>query len=145
MGTAVAVPYGSPVQGQSLQATSATTAEWGYSAWDASTVTAAAGAQAGTSPPAPVVAAGSTIIRGSLTCGTGSGSPATGLLVAVTFGSTLPAIPNVLITPTTSAMAALYPVVTIASVSTTGFSVTVTSPGTSQANTVYGVAWFVSL
>jgi len=142
MGTAVAVPYGVPAQGQYLVATSTTAAEWGYSPWDSTTVTAAAGAGAGSAPPSPVVAAGSTITRGSLTAGTGTSS-ATGVLVAVTFGTTLPAVPIVVIASTTSAVAAKSPAVTV--VSATGFSVSITSPSDSQANTVYGISWMLSL
>jgi hypothetical protein len=89
-----------------------------------------------------VVNASSTIIRGSLTCGTGTG-PATGTLATVTFGSTLPSVPFVVLTPTTSALAALTPAV--AGISTTGFSVLATSPGTSQTATVYGFGWYACL
>lgn len=105
-------------------------------------MTAAAAAGAGTSPPAPVVTAGSTIIRGGLTCGTGSGAT-TGVLVTVTFSATLPAVPFVEITETTLALSALSLAVT--SISTTGFSISATSPSSSQANTVYGLQWFLSL
>ena len=46
--------------------------------------TAAAGAGAGSSPPAPVVAGDSSDLRGSLTFGSG-GTPAGGVAVTVTF------------------------------------------------------------
>jgi len=136
--TVSAIPYGTAAPGQGLFATSPTAAEWAYSPLDSSTVTAAAAVPAGTTPPTPVVAAGSTIMRGSLTFGTGTDA-STGSMVTVTFGSTLASTPVVLIAPATSALAAITPAVT--GVSTTGFSVAATAPGSSQGNTVYGVAW----
>lgn len=140
---ASAVAYGSAAQGQAVYGTSASTAAWAYSPWDASTATAAAGAGAGTSPPAPVVAATATIIRGSLTFGSGT-STAAGTLATVTFGSTLPSTPVVVIAPTTQVTGTLITAVT--GVSTTGFSITGNvAPTASQAATVYGVSWLASL
>src|SRR6059058_2146035 len=73
---------------------------------NASVPTAAAGANAGGSPPAPVVVAGSTDGRGRITAGTGS-APAAGSLVVVTFGTPYAVAPFVQITPTTVGMANL--------------------------------------
>ncbi|HVC68354.1 MAG TPA: hypothetical protein VND44_12225 [Acidimicrobiales bacterium] len=140
--TVSAIPYGTAAQGQGLFGTGPTAAVWAYSPWDTSTVTAAAGVPAGTTPPTPVVAASSTIARGSLTCGTGTNA-STGVLVSVTFGSTLPSTPVVNIAPTTLALASLAPAVT--ATSTTGFSVSSTAPGSSQGNTVYGLSWQMML
>lgn len=88
------------------------------------------------------MAAGSTIARGSLTCGTGSGA-ATGALVTVTFSATLPATPVVVISAGTAGSGALYP--WVSAVSATAFTISVTSPSSSQANTVYGISWYLSL
>jgi hypothetical protein len=102
---------------------------------------AAAGANNGTSPPAPVVAGNSCDERGSLTFGSGS-TPAAGAQVVVSF--VRPQDPNrlpvVQITETTTALAAINPAVT--SVTSAGFTVSTNSaPTASQAATVYGVAW----
>lgn len=103
--------------------------------------TAAAGSNAGTTAPSPVVASGSTDARGSVTGGTGTGAAA-GNLIAVTFNVAFASAPVVSLTPTNSATAALLPYVT--SISTTGFTVAVQgAPASSQANTTYGVAWQV--
>lgn len=140
---ASAVAYGTAAQGQAVYGTSPTTAVWAYSPWDTSTVTAAAAAGAGSSPPAPAVLAGSTIIRGSLTFGTGT-STATGTLLTVTFGSTLPAVPTVIVSPTTQVTGTLITAVT--GVTTTGFSLVGNVAATaSQANTIFGVSWLASL
>jgi hypothetical protein len=103
--------------------------------------TAGAGSNAGTTPPAPVVAATSKDNRGSVTGGTGT-SPAAGNLIAVTFNQAFPAAPTVDLTSTTAAAALLAPYV--ASTSTTGFVIAVASaPAAGQANTVYGFNWSV--
>lgn len=139
---AVAVPYGSLAQGQSVfgTASGATTA---YSAFDSVTVTAAAGQNAGTTPPAPVVAAGASPIRGSLTWGTGSAAAA-GTAVAVSFGATLPSTPQVVVIPTTQAAGTLG--TSVQGVSTTGFNVLVgNAPAASQGATIYGFSWVASL
>ncbi len=97
--------------------------------------TAAAGANAGTGPPAPVVAAASSDARGSLTFGTGT-APAAGAQVVVTFHQAYAAAPFVVISPANDAAAALAPYVS--SISTTGFTIsTHTAPAASQANTTY--------
>lgn len=146
--TPSAVAYGTAAQGQAVYGTSAagatpSTAAWAYSPWDTTTVTAAAAAGAGTSPPAPAVAAGSTIIRGSLTFGTGT-STATGTLLTVTFGSTLPAVPTVLISNATQVTGTLITAVT--GVSATGFSVTGNvAPTASSTVTAFGINWLASL
>lgn len=103
--------------------------------------TAVAGSAAGTTPPAPVVAASSDDVRGSLTFGTGTG-PAAGNQAVVTFASAYAAAPVVMLEPTNAALAALLPYVT--SVGTGGFTVaTQLAPAASQANTTYGIAWMV--
>lgn len=106
------------------------------------TPTAAAGANAGTSPPVPVVAANSSDARGSITCGTGA-TPAAGALVVVTFATPYAQVPFVQLTPTTVGSANLLEYVS--SVSTTGFTVSLqAAPAASQANTVYGFNYRVS-
>jgi hypothetical protein len=138
-----AVAYGTAAQGQAVYGSSPTTAVWAYSPWDSTTVTAAAAAGAGTSPPAPAVAAGSTIIRGSLTFGTGT-STAASTVVTVTFGSTLPAVPTVVISPTTAVTGTIQTAVT--AVTTTGFSIANNvAPTASGTVTTYGVSWYASL
>jgi hypothetical protein len=103
-------------------------------------VTAAAGANAGTTPPAPVVT-GSTDVRGLITWGTGTG-PAAGDMVDVTFPTAWAAAPYVTVTPINAATAALLPYVP--ATTTTGFSINVqAAPAASQANTVYGVQFHV--
>lgn len=103
---------------------------------------AAAGAQAGGSPPAPVVTAGDTDLRGSMTFGTGSTATA-GAMVAVTFANAFGVAPKaVQITPANAATAALQLYVT--SIGTTGFTVGCNSaPASSQANTVYAFDYLV--
>jgi hypothetical protein len=101
--------------------------------------TAAAGSNAGSSPPAPILNSNSNDTRGSLTCGTGT-SAAAGNLVTVTFDTAYAIVPIVSIEPLNGAAAALLPYVT--SVSTTGFTIAVQSaPASSQANTTYGFSW----
>lgn len=101
--------------------------------------TAAAGANAGTTPPAPVVSAASRDQRGSLTFGTGT-APAAGAQAVLTFANAYPAAPFVTITPLNAATAALQPYVsaTAAGSFTVSFGV---APAASQANTVYSLAW----
>jgi hypothetical protein len=93
---------------------------------------AAAGANNGTSPPAPTVVTGSTDGRGSIQFGSG-GTPAIGEQVAVTFASAYSSPPVVSVsggTAATDALGALYP----AQVSTTGFRVRCTAtPAGTQA------------
>lgn len=108
------------------------------------TVTAAAGANAGASPPAPVVTAGSTDTRGSLTFGTGA-SPAAGAEAVVTFSSAgvaYASAPVVVIAAKNAATAALQPYVS--AISASSFTVSFGSaPAASQANTTYSIAYFV--
>lgn len=107
-----------------------------------SAVTAAAGANAGTSPPAPVVGA-SKDQAGTVTFGSGSGSPAAGAQVTVTFSGAWGATPKaVVISANNDAtqQLGLY----VSAVSTTAFTVsTHGAPGTSQANTVYSFSYLV--
>ena len=110
----------------------------GFGIQDSAT-TASAGAQAGTSPPAPVITAGPTNECGTVTFGTGSG-PSAGDLCDVTFGTPFETTPLVFIVPHNAATWTLG--VFSSSPSTTGFSVSsVGSPSASQGNTVYGVRW----
>lgn len=104
--------------------------------------TAAAGAGAGTAPPAPVVSVDSSDDRGSLTFGSGT-APAAGVVFTVTFTTPKdPArLPVVQITEITTATAGVDLAVT--SITATGFSVSSNTRNlaASQANTVYGLAW----
>lgn len=111
----------------------------------------AAGANAGTPPPAPVIAVGSCDSRGHGTFGTGA-SPAAGSQVGVTFSAPfLPSeAPEVHAYPTNAAAGALglYATLTTGTVNgatvVTGFLVNATSaPTASQANTVYGYGYQV--
>jgi hypothetical protein len=138
-----AVPYGVGAQGQATFATGPTTAVWAYSPWDTTTITSAAGGSAGTAPPVPVVVAGSTLYRGGVTFGTGSGSGA-GSMITIAFSATLPTVPFVQVTEanTLTAALALYPT----SVTTAGFTVgCAVAPAASQANTIYAVNYQLSL
>lgn len=108
------------------------------------TPTAVAGANNGTSPPAPVMSVDSSDDRGSLTFGSGA-TPAAGAQVVVTFTQPKDTarLPVVQITETTTATAALNPAVT--SITATGFTVSTNSaPAASQGNTIYGLAWTVT-
>ena len=102
----------------------------------------AAGAGAGTSPPAPVLGAGSSDARGSLTFGSGP-SPGAGVVFSVTFAR--PRDPNrlpmVLLQESTAATAGVDLAVT--SVTSTGFSVSTNTRNltASQPNTTYGIEW----
>jgi hypothetical protein len=103
--------------------------------------TAAAGANNGTTPPAPVVAGDSSDLRGSVTFGSGS-TPAAGAQVVVTFTTPRDSnrLPVIQMTETTTALAALNPAVT--AVTAAGFTVsTGSAPAASQGATVYGLAW----
>lgn len=102
---------------------------------------ASAGAQAGTSPPAPVVAASSRDVRGSATFGTG-GSATAGELCVIDFNSSYAIPPVVVISPANAATAALLPYV--AGADETGFGVsTQVAPSSSQAATKYAFNWAV--
>lgn len=105
-------------------------------------VTVAAGANAGTSPPAPVVGT-SKDQAGTITFGSGSGSPAAGAQVVVTFSTAWAAAPKaVIVTPNNAATQQLNPYV--AAASTTAFTLsTQAAPTASQANTVYSFSYVV--
>jgi hypothetical protein len=102
-------------------------------------LTAAAGANAGTSPPAPVLTR-ATDLSGKITFGTGT-TPAAGAQVVATFQVAYANAPVVVVTPVNSASAALnFHVAT----TTTTFTVScVGAPSASQANTVYGFFYHV--
>jgi hypothetical protein len=101
--------------------------------------TAAAGANAGSSPPAPVKTNCSDV-SGKITFGTGTG-PAAGAQAVITFNTAYANAPTVVLTPINSASAALNLYV---SSTTTTFTVScVNAPSASQANTVYGFFYHV--
>jgi hypothetical protein len=103
---------------------------------------AVAGANAGTTPPAPVVAAGSTDGRGTITFGTGT-TPAAGAQVVVTFAVPFAVAPVVVLQPGNAATAALNDFVT--AVSTTGFTIgTASAPAASQAAATFSVSYHVT-
>ena len=98
--------------------------------------TAAAGAQAGGSPPAPVVTATATDKRGKITFGTGS-APAAGNMVAVTFNKAYAAAPAAIVISSGNAATASLQLCVV-SISTTGFTLATNNmPAASQANTTY--------
>lgn len=104
--------------------------------------TAAAGANAGTTPPAPVVTAGSNDTRGGITFGTGA-TPAAGVMVQVTFGTPYAAAPFIGLDASTAAASPLFLYVT--NITTTGFQIALNAaPAASQANTTYGVQYRVN-
>lgn len=141
--TPSAVAYGSAAQGQATFATGSSTAVWAYSPWDSTTVTVAAGLNAGTGPAAPIAGATSTLYRGSVTFGSGT-TPTAGSQVTVTFSATLPSVPFITVSPTTTAAGTINP--TVLAASTTGFTIgCAVAPTGVQANTVYGVNWLMSL
>lgn len=103
----------------------------------------AAGANNGTTPPAPTVTAGGTDARGIISFGSG-GTPAAGAQVTVTFAHALPAgtTPFVHLQETNSATKALNVFPTGAS--NTGFTVsTGSAPTASQASGTYLVEYDV--
>ncbi|MEJ0072740.1 MAG: right-handed parallel beta-helix repeat-containing protein [Candidatus Saccharibacteria bacterium] len=105
----------------------------------------AAGANAGTSPPAPVFVANmsSTDDSGQINFGSGS-SPAIGAQVVVVFQTPYGVTPKVLMSPLNSVTAALQ--CYISSVSTTGFTVsTLVAPAASQSVTKYLLDYAVQL
>jgi hypothetical protein len=104
--------------------------------------TAAAGANAGTSPPAPVVAATARNHRGNVTFGTGT-TPAAGAQVTVTYSAAWPLAPFVTVVAKNSATAALG--LYISANATGSFTVSTTNaPAASQANTVYSFDFIVT-
>ncbi len=105
------------------------------------TPTAVAAAGAGTSPPAPVITAGSDNRSGTVTWGTGT-SPTTGNQVTITFGQTFATTPVVMFSNGNGPTSGLN--VNIQSVSTTGFVIsTGNAPAASQSNTTYKIAFAV--
>lgn len=111
----------------------------GHLGSEGAAVTAAAGANAGTSPPAPVLT-NATDVAGQITFGTGT-SPAAGAQAVITFNTAYTNAPKVTITPINSASAALNLYVTS---TTTNFTVScVNAPSASQANTTYGFNYHV--
>jgi hypothetical protein len=107
--------------------------------------TVAAGANAGTSPPGPVIVSGTSTSdeSGQLTFGTG-GTPAAGAQVVVTFQSAYGTIPRVVLTARNAATAALG--LYISAVSTTAFTIsTANAPTASQSNSTYSLEYVVEL
>ena len=140
---ASAIAYGAGLQGQATFATGATTAVWAYSPWDSTSVTVAAGLNAGTGPAAPTVGTGSTLYRGSVAFGAGT-APSSGSQVTVAFSATLPSTPFIVLTPTNAASGTINPTVLAASAS--GFTIgCAVAPTPIQAATVYGVNYLISL
>lgn len=116
----------------------------GHHCYDGGSAPAAtAGANNGTSPPAPVVTAGANDTRGNLTFGSGT-TPAAGAQVGVTFAAaySAAAAPVVLLIPRNTLTQALG--LYISAVSTSGFTISSTNaPAGSQANNVYSVDFLV--
>lgn len=110
--------------------------------------TAAAGTAAGTGPPVPVMGAQALDMCGVTTFGTGT-TPAAGQQVVVTFGTpyTTSAPLTILANGNTAATNALSELTVIPqgiAGNWTGFAVnSLAAPAASQANTAYGIAWFV--
>lgn len=103
------------------------------------TPTVAAGSNAGTTPPAPTLAAGSTDAKGKINFGTGA-TPAAGNMVVVTFSNAYSAAPVVIATMATALGAGLY----VTNVTTTGFTVGLqTAPAASQSVGTYAVNYQV--
>lgn len=111
----------------------------GHLGSDGLAVTAAAGANAGSSPPSPALT-NATDLAGQVTFGTGT-SPAAGAQCVVTFNTAYSSAPKVVITPINSASASLnlYAVTTTANLTVSS----VNAPSASQANTVYGFFYHV--
>lgn len=106
-------------------------------------IMAAAGASAGTTPPAPTVTVTIPDAAGSLTFGTGT-SPATGAQVAVTLTRPLSSTPPVVVlTAGNAATAALQLYVT--GVTASGFTIAAAvAPSASQTASTYAVSWAVA-
>ncbi len=102
-------------------------------------VGAAAGGNAGTGPPAPVVTTGSTDNSGLITFGTGT-TPSAGVEVVITFAApwVIPGggAPAIVVSPVNAATAALG--VFVSGASPTGFNLSCqNAPAASQGNTIY--------
>lgn len=105
------------------------------------TPTVAAGANAGTAPPAPVLVAGSNDSRGRVTFGTGA-TPAAGAMVVVTFSNPYQTAPFVVASQGTVTGSGAF----VSNVTTTGFTFGfATAPAASQANTVYAFNYQVEV
>ena len=103
--------------------------------------TAAAGANAGTGPPAPVVNTNARDLGGSITFGTGT-TPAAGAMVTITLATSFTNPPAVVVSPLNTATQALG----LYAQATSGSSITVsatTAPAASQGNTTYGFEYLV--
>jgi Pectate lyase superfamily protein len=111
-----------------------------YSGSQAAPPACAAGPNAGTSAPAPVVTK-ATDMAGQITFGTGR-APSAGAMVHVTFRRAYGTVPYVVLCPLNAATAHLG--VWVASPASTGFSVGVANaPAASQPRTKYAVCWIV--
>jgi hypothetical protein len=101
---------------------------------------AAAGANAGGTPPAPVIVASSSDTAGNITFGTGT-TPAAGAMVAVTFGTSYGANPpGVSIVAANAATQALG--LYLSALTGGGFTVSAANaPSASQANTTYAFSF----
>lgn len=101
--------------------------------------TASAGADAGATPPSPVITG--TDVRGTVTFGTGTEAVA-GHMASVTFSTAYASAPIVQVQPLNAATAAL--VLFANTVTANGFKVSGTeAPTSSQANTVYAFSYIV--
>lgn len=106
------------------------------------TATAVGASGAGTSPPAPIVAATAADYRGTVTFGTGT-SAAAGTILFVTFAQAYQVAPTVVLSPRNFVTQQLG--LFVQGTSTTSFSVTAANtPASSQANTVYQFDWIVA-
>ena len=119
--------------------------ENGHLQFGGTTPSAAAGGNAGGSPPAPVLTTGSNDGAGNITFGTGT-TPGAGTMVQVTFNTAwvIPGggAPHIVVTPANAATQALGPYVS--GQSPTGFGLSVASaPAASQANTTYSFNYVV--
>lgn len=117
----------------------------GHLQFGGTTPLAAAGGNAGGSPPSPVVTTGSNDGAGNMTFGTGT-TPGAGTMVQVTFKTAwaIPGggAPHIILSPANSATQALG--LYVSGQSPTGFGVSVaTAPAASQANTVYSFNYVV--
>lgn len=102
---------------------------------------AAAGANAGTGPPAPVVVAGSNDSRGQITFGTGTG-PAAGPMVVVTFAVAYGSTPLVVLTAINGQTQNIGPF--LGAAGTTSFTMSTAGiPAASQGNTIYGFNYLI--
>lgn len=110
--------------------------------------TAAAGTNAGGAPPAPVIDAQAFDMRGNLTCGSGT-VPAAGQLAVVTWGnpyatSSAPVVHLNGYNALGAGLGSLNAIPQGTPGNWTGFAIQCsTAPAASQANTTYGIQWWV--